>query len=202
MKKRNVRVTTDVGTALWPHLNEPDTKFNKDGDYKVNLILSPDGTDKLRKVMNEVLQEFVSSGNAKTKKMAPLPIKEATDKEGKPTGDFEVKFKLRAVGTSRGERWEQRPALFDASGSPVSERVGNGSKIKVACEVVPYSTAIAGTGITLRLRAVQIIELQSVPSGDSFDAWGFSAQDGFTSQGVTQSDAQDDEDESGDGYDW
>ena len=38
MKKRNVRLTTDIGTALWPHLNEPDTKFDKDGSYSVNLF--------------------------------------------------------------------------------------------------------------------------------------------------------------------
>lgn len=201
MKTRNVRITTPAGIARWPHLNEPDTKFNKDGDYKVNLLLGAEDTEKLRSSMQEVLQKFIAEGNAKTKKVAPLPIKEATDAEGNPTGQFEIKFKLRAVGVSRGERWEQRPALFDAQGKPMTELVGNGSKVKVGAEIVPYSTAISGTGVTLRLRAVQVLELKTVAGGDAFDSWEFGRQDGFQTTGATPNATEQEDDDNG-GYDW
>lgn len=201
MKKRNVRLTTDIGTALWPHLNEPDTKYDKDGSYSVNLVLNKEGTEKVKVVMAQVLEEFIASGESTTKKSAAVPIKEDTDKEGKPTGDYQIKFKLKAVGQSKGERWEQRPALFDSNGEPMSEVIGNGSKIAIGCEVVPYSTALAGTGVTLRLKAVFVIDLKAPGNGERFDSWSFDKQDGFKTDGEKK-DAQE-EVEEGDGpFDW
>ena len=32
--------TTPVGVAAFPYLSTPDTKFNEEGEYKVNLILT------------------------------------------------------------------------------------------------------------------------------------------------------------------
>tara|TARA_R100000697_G_scaffold95582_2_gene107495 strand:- start:32 stop:631 length:600 start_codon:yes stop_codon:yes gene_type:complete len=185
MKKRHVRFTTPVGTALWPHLNEPDTKFDKDGSYSVNLILDKQETETIKSKLSDILKEFMSSGQSKSNKKANLPIKEDKDQDGKPTGMYQIKFKLKAVGQSRGERWEQRPALFDSQGQPLSEQIGNGSKIKVGAEVVPYSTAMAGTGVSLRLKAVQVIELSSNTS-DTFDSWSFSKEEGFTTSGEQQ----------------
>lgn len=196
MKKRYLRFTTPVGTALWPHLNEPDTKFDKDGSYSVNLVLDKEQTENIKEKLAGVLEEFIASGESKTKKKAPMPIKEDKDQDGKPTGNYQIKFKLRAVGQSRGERWEQRPALFDSQGQPLTEQIGNGSKIKVGAEVVPYSTAMAGTGVTLRLKAVQVIEL-SGSGGDNFEAWSFSKEEGFTTSGEQKQEQE--EVEEGDG---
>ena len=183
MKKRHHRFTTPVGTALWPHLNEPDTKFDKDGNYSVNLVVTKPQAMEISEKLTEILEEFIASGESKSKKKAKLPIKEDTDQEGQSTGNYQIKFKLRAVGQSRGERWEQRPALFDSQGQPLSEVIGSGSKIKVGAEVVPYSTAMAGTGVSLRLKAVQVIELQSQTSSDTFGSWQFSKEEGFTTSG-------------------
>ena len=33
-------ITTPQGVALYPWLNKPDTEYNKDGEYKVNLVLA------------------------------------------------------------------------------------------------------------------------------------------------------------------
>ena len=91
--------------------------------------------------------------------------------------------------------------MFDSYGHAVTEAVGNGSKIKVGAEVVPYSTSMAGTGVTLRLKAVQVIELKSVSGGDSFESWSFSKEEGFKTNGE-QKDIQE-EVEEGDGpFDW
>jgi len=202
MKKRNVRFTTEVGIAKWPHLNKPDTKFDKDGAYKLSLILDKESVKGILGKSKEVLKDFVDAGLAKSKKMSPLPIRDDKDDAGNPNGNFEVKFKLRAVGRSQSDSWEQRPALFDAGGRPMSELIGGGSKVKVGCEIVPYSTAATGTGITLRLKAVQVIELATVSSGDSFESWSFSEEQGFTTDGKPAEDKEEeDATEEGD-FDW
>ena len=59
-KARNPRYVTQVGVAIYPHLVEPDTKFNAEGEYKVKLRLSPDSviTDSKGKRVADV-QSFI-----------------------------------------------------------------------------------------------------------------------------------------------
>jgi|TARA_R110002020_G_scaffold197481_7_gene398571 hypothetical protein len=185
-KNRNVRFTTDVGTAQWPHLNTPDTQFNKDGVFHVSLRLTKEQAEPLTNKMSEVLEEFSKTDRAKSKKTAPFPVKDVEDDDGNPTGEVQIKFKLNAVGINGADRWEQRPVLFDAGGKPMSENIGGGSRIKVGAEIVPYSTAMAGTGVTLRLKAVQVIELIEYTKGGGFDAWEFSKQEGFVTDGYSK----------------
>ena len=193
MKKRNVRFTTEAGTAQWPHLNSPDTQFDQDGVYHVSLRISKDDAEPLMTLMSDTVNEFTASGKAKSKKLAPLPVKDVEDDDGNPTGDVQIKFKLRAVGKKGSDTWEQRPALFDASGKPMTENIGSGSTIKVGCEVIPYSTAMAGTGVTLRLKAVQVLQLVEFSSGDGFDSWEFSEEKGFTTDGTAKAEKSGDQ---------
>lgn len=206
MKKRFTRMTSPVGTALWPHLNEPDTKFNKDGDYKVSLIVDEEEAAPLISEMQKVLSDFKNSGQSRSKKDNTPPLREATPEELAAAGlegDYVVfKFKMRAVGVSGGERWEQRPILFDSQGKPTVARIGNNSKIKVGFEIVPYSTPATGNGITLRLKAVQVIELREISSGQSFDSWGFTQQDGFTAGTETVTQGASDNEPEDESYDW
>lgn len=212
MRKRNIKLTTPSGTAAWPHVNKPDFKFDKDGIYSINLRLSKGDAEEVVNTIKGVLKESVKSAEKDNKgkkvKVAALPIKDVEDEQGNPTGEIEIKFKLRAVGQSGGDSWEQKPALFDASGKPMTETVGSGSTCKVGCEVVPYYTAMAGAGVTLRLKAVQVLDLVEYSGGGNFDSWSFSKDDsGFVSTGVTSdtstaSDNTDEEDEHDSGYDF
>ena len=209
MRKRNIKLTTPAGKAAWPHLNKPDTKFDKDGIYSINLRLSQADASGVVGIIKETLKESVITAEKDNKgkkvKVAPLPIKDVQDEEGNPTGEIEIKFKLRAVGQSGGDSWEQRPALFDSSGKPMTETVGSGSTVKVGCEVVPYYTAMAGAGVTLRLKAVQVLELIEYTGGGDFDNWSFSKDEsGFVSSGVTSdiSDTSGEEDDHDSGYDF
>jgi len=186
-RKKNIRITTPVGVAQWPRLNEPDTKFNKDGTYSVSLRLSKEDAepiqDTIRRVMSNHMDAIKKDSPKKKIKAAPIPIKDVMDQDDNPTGEVEIRFKMNAVGINGGDRWEQRPALFDSSGKPLTESIGGGSKIKVGAEVVPYFTAMAGAGVTLRLKAVQVIELIEYNKGDSFDSWEFSQEEGFVTSG-------------------
>ena len=101
------------------------------------------------------------------------------------TGAVSVRFKLKAKVTPKnGDPFEQRPAIFDAKGKPITgdAKVGGGSKVKVAYELIPYYTAIAGAGISLRMKAVQVIDLKEYSGGASADAYGFGEEEGYEAE--------------------
>ena len=198
MKKKFVRITTPVGTAIYPRLTTPDTKFDKDGVYSVDLEM--DATDPLvaqfltglNKAADEAYKALCESKGGKKLKKAPMPIKEAE-------GDMiRIKFKLKAKAGNDEKSWTQKPAIFDATGMAIQTppNVGSGSRIKVAFEVVPFFTAMVGAGVSLRMKAVQILDLKEYTPGDRFDAYGFTADPkGFTAQqAATEATTDTDED--------
>jgi len=50
--------------------------------------------------------------------------------------------------------------------------------MKVSAELIPYYTAMAGAGVSLRLRAVQITKLVEGGSGNA-KGYGFGEEDGY-----------------------
>lgn len=184
-KRKFTRITSPAGIAIYPRLTTPDTKFDKDGVYSVDLEL--DGTNKeaasfiaaLRKAADDAYKATCESKGSKKLKRADLPIKDGE-------GDMiRIKFKLKAKAGNDEKSWAQKPALFDAQGLALQNppNVGSGSKIKVAFEVIPFFTAMVGAGVSLRMKAVQIIDLKEYVPGDRFDAYGFTADPkGFKAQ--------------------
>ena len=180
MSKTNKRprYVTPAGIAQYPYLTTPDTKFNPDGDYKVNLEIDP--TE-----ITTFLDEQLEASIAAAKKENPSKkIKEgdAPYSVNEETGKVTLRFKLKAkVHPKNGESFDQSPALFDAKGKPLSKdiKIGGGSKMKVSYEILPYYTAIAGAGISLRLKAVQVIDLVEYSSGGSGESYGFGKEDGY-----------------------
>lgn len=184
-RTKSVRVTTPKGTAVYPWVNEPDRRFDNTGVYSTTLRV--DGSD--RDVANFIAQvkkvaaehfEAVKKETKKAPKKADLPIKPVVDDEGNETGEIDIKFKLKAKGGTGDKTWTQKPALFDSQGKPMNERVGGGSLIKVGCEISPFFAPTIGVGVTLRLKAVQVIELREY-NGSSSDSW-FKKEDGFVSE--------------------
>ena len=182
-KKSYERITSPKGKAMYPFLSKPDTKFDSDGVYRLNLIVSGDeGSDFVSDLMaqhEKHYDEYCEKEGSAVKK-GSVPVKPVTDEDGMETGDWEIKFKLKAMGKSKDRSWEQRPIVYDSKATPITTdtldgmNIGNGSECKVAFEVVPYYTGMAGMGLSLRLRAVQIIDLvEYAPSND------FAEEDGF-----------------------
>lgn len=195
-KPKNERFTTPAGIAGYPYLTKPDTKFNPDGEYKVDLTLPSESANDIVTFLDERHQAAVE----KAKKENPgKKIKEGNlPYDTAETGDVKVKFKLKAKGkTKAGEEFTQKPALFDAKGKPLSDvSVGSGSKIKVAYECVPYYTAIAGAGVTLRLKAVQVIDLKEYTGGAGAGAYGFGEEEGYEASDEAQENGFNNEEES------
>ena len=179
-KKKVERFVSPKGVASYPYLTNPDTKFNPDGDYKVSLIVAGDAASKAIAFLLEQHESAVAKAKkenaGKRVKESELPFIENAD------GTVTFKFKLKAkVTPKKGDPFEQKPALFDAKGKPLTgaPNVGGGSVIKVSYEVVPYYTAIAGAGVSLRMKAVQIIELKEYSSGGNAESYGFGEEEGF-----------------------
>ena len=172
MPKKNM--TTPKGYAVWPWLNEPDSRWDKP-EYKVSLkMTNEDGAELLEK-----LQEFYKSGymeEAKKQgkqrlKKAPMPWSEVEDDQGNLTGEIQFKFKNRASYEYEGKVVENRVVLKDRHGQIVESRIGSGSLIRVGFEPYVWHVASMGVGMTLRVKAVQVLELVEYNGGggDDFD---------------------------------
>lgn len=172
------RINTPVGEAVYPHLNSKDTKFVAEGEYHTKLRVVAEDAEGLVEKLEEIRDEFVAEQikeDAKKKKWTIAPVvEEELDDEGEETGKVILKTKLKAhVTTKDGKEWDQEPAIFDSGNTRVEDisklRIFGGSKLRLNCDVVPYAMSSTKTfGVSLRLRAVQIVELVQ-GGGSPFD---------------------------------
>jgi hypothetical protein len=175
----NEKMTTPKGIALYPHLDKPDTKFDDIGVYQLSLRLAKEEGVELQNTLQEILNkhtDLIKKQTGKDPKIQPLPIKENTDAEGNEVLDFKFKLKPQ-LRTRSGEIIEQRPQIFDAGLKPMGKvGIGNGSTVKVSFVAAPYQAPI-GAGVSLRLNAVQVIDLIQYNGGA--DGSGFAVEEGF-----------------------
>jgi hypothetical protein len=167
---------SELGEALYPHLNRPDVKFNEAGEYKVTLKIPEAKAKSMIASYEKAIQDSISEAeqklNGKKVKLAPKPF-------SVEDGYALFKYKMKATGVNRKtkEPFSQRPALFDAKKNPLNPSTCNiwgGSKLKIAYNLRAYYSPALGAGVTAQLKAVQIIELVE---GKQLDL--FSKEDGF-----------------------
>ena len=106
--------------------------------------------------------------------------------EGKPTGNIIFKFKAKAkIMMKSGDVIDIKIPIFDSKGTPMKEQVWSGSEMKVSADMIPYYTAMAGAGVSLRLKAVQITKLVEGGAGAGAKGHGFSEiKDGYVAPEV------------------
>jgi hypothetical protein len=183
MKDRKYnRVVSPKGLASYPFINKPSTKFNPDGEYSIKLIV---GKDEARGFANEI-KKVIADYETEQKALLKKDKLKHADLPYSVEGDNVVfRFKSPAVIKARsGDTWDQKVAIFDAKGNPCTELVGSNSVVKVACEISPYYVPAIGLGASLRLKAVQVLELVAPSMLASASAFGFSAEEeGFVSGG-------------------
>jgi len=177
-------ILTPVGTAVWPKLNEPETRWKPEGEYMVDLRLSEKAGAALIKELTSFYDEaykwFCSTeGKKKLKKATSMPWKFVESGDGEKTGEVDFKFKLKArVETRRGDSFTQAVAIFDSEGKPMTELVGGGSTLRVRGEMNPWYTGSLGFGISLWVKAVQVKTLVELASNGSAKSWGFDGMEG------------------------
>ena len=161
--------------AVYPHLVKPDVRFNEYGEYKVTLKVAKQDASQMVKEIDKSIEDSLAKAEkdnkGKSVKSAPKPYKEES-------GNVFFKFKMKASGVNKKtqEKFTQRPQLLDSKKNPISPNtsIWGGSIMKVAYQPVPYFTPMLGAGISLRLKAVQVIKLVEGKSDNVFKE-----EDGF-----------------------
>ena len=51
---------SELGEAIYPHLNRPDVKFNENGEYKVNLKVPEDKAKCMIALYEKAIQSSIS----------------------------------------------------------------------------------------------------------------------------------------------
>ena len=174
-KNNNVKVVSPVGVSQYAWLTTPDTRFDETGHYKTNLIINAKEAQSLKAQIDAEIKKSVALAKEKAKgkaiKEAPRPYEDELI-DGKKSGNVIFKFKTKAkIIAKDGKVIPNRVALFDSAGKPmIDANVWSGSEMKVSAELIPYYTAMAGAGVSMRLRAVQVTKLVE---GGSSNAKGY-----------------------------
>lgn len=185
-KKEHVTAnyTTGKGQLVgFISINEPSTKFDKDGVYSTNILLSKEEGEKLAEKIKAVrTEQFKAYG--KGTKVADLtqcvPFTTVDEETGEEIVDEEGRFilKTKAKAFIKDGKPAFRPQLFDSKGNKISiSNIGAGTVAKVAVELSGYSVA-GKTGVSVKLKAVQIIDLVEF-GGGSAESYGFGEEEGF-----------------------
>ena len=170
---KKTRITTPVGQAVYPHLNQPDTAFNQ-SKYSCKLVIEGEEG----KGLFDELEEMYDKGL----KIAQLQHGEDSIelKNKKPYGKEgdEYWFMAKQDTTSKDGKYQFSIALVDSRGNPTKAQVGSGSRLRLSIEPATYLVGGRSYGLTLRLRAAQIIELrdQGTSEFDVVDG-GYVAED-------------------------
>lgn len=196
------KVTTPIGTLIWPKLASPDDYKGKK-TYSAKIRLNEEDSQALIAKIEAELAKFwpiakaeleEKLAEAKTGKQkaeakkaleemaeAEKSYKPAYDDDGNETGEYEFNFKMpdHFMGKDKKPVF-MKPDVFDAKGKvlKVVPEVWGGTTAIVAGELRPYSMPI-GVGISLRLKAVQLIELAGAGGQKDASSYGFGQQEGY-----------------------
>ena len=143
---QRVKFVSPLGTAVYPHLNVPDTQFNPDGVYKT--ALSMDNCEELIDACNNLAVEEFGKG---TKFKMPFT-------QDEDTGNTVMKVKSKYA-----------PKIFDSKGQIMVgdqiPKLWGGSTLKVGGYITTYSVS-GSKGVSLQLVKVQVINPVGGGGGD------------------------------------
>lgn len=190
MANKIVRYTSPKGFAQYPWVIDADTKFIKEGQYHVQLDVPKSHAEGMVTKLTELLDtEYNKLCKEKGKKLNKIPFFDEID-----DNTLQFKFKQnKVIHRQDGQTNEIKIPLFDAKGKPITNKIklGNGSTIKVSYTVAPYYNATnKGVGLSLRLVAIQVIELVEYSSG-SAESYGFDSEEGYETTEEKQEEKED-----------
>jgi hypothetical protein len=168
-------LTTPVGDAYWAKCFDPEEDRFDEGKPRCWSIswANDQGDRETLALMQKVEEEFVRihGDGAKPSKNA-WPFKEQTDKDGKPTGLMEFRFKKNET-TKKGVLL-QAPAVYDSHKNPwpAGVLIGNGSKVKVAFSAWGWEDKFGKKGVSLSFEALQVLDLVEYAHTPPADAFG------------------------------
>ena len=189
MQQKKIRFTSPKGYALYAHLDVPDTKFDSDGVYTVNLKL--DDTENTQQLINKleaIRDEYMeNSQDVQKARNSRKQVIAADVCEWNEEGQAVFKFKQKAkIRCKDGSVIDVKVAMFDAKGKPFKASIGNDSVIRISFTVNPYYMPTTKTvGLSLRPVAVQVIDLVEFNGGDA-KSYGFDEEEGYEAESTEE----------------
>jgi hypothetical protein len=196
-RQREEAITTAIGTAQYPWVNTPSTKFVPEGEYSCNIILTKQEGEAIIKKVEPILekkQKEQAEESGKKVKTYELPIQLEGD-------TYVLKSKLKPVNGKRkdGSEYTRSLGLFDSKGNPWDKAVmiRGGSKVRLNVRPKTWFSPLLGVGVSLELLAVQVIELADGElSSQAAESFGFTeVEGGYVNGGETLDQALDAEEE-------
>lgn len=185
-KQKLPTLVSPPGTVKFAHVTKPNTKFKKEGEFSIDLTFDPNDANAQKffeqlDAASNAAKTQLTAEKAKVGKYALHSSHRADeDKDGNETGLTLVRFKNGATGKNKaGETFNVSIAIVDAKKNPLkAPKIGTGSVVKVAFQAVPFANdATKQIGVTLRLKAVQVLKLVEY-GNDAASAFG--EEEGFT----------------------
>jgi len=167
--------------ALWPRINTtykfdnkqkrsvPCDVFDDGAKYELNFRMTSAQAKKLYAEMKEAYIE---------KAVDDWPEKFSNPFNKDDGGMYVYKTVLKGA---YGKSATGKPAQYDAANTKLADDflLTTGSEINIAGVFVPYHNTGMGTGVSLRLRAVQVIKYVPLQATSPFEATdGFESEDG------------------------
>lgn len=170
-------------TARYPRLDKPYRFDNKAGangksvpcdptedgaKYELDFVMTSDEAKNLYKIMQDSYTNASGRDKSWPKKLE-MPFKKLED------GSFVGKTSLKAAYSGNAT---SPPDQFDAKNNRLDEgfMLTTGSTVNIAVELIPYK--MAATGVSLRLRGVQVLKyLPYKPASPFGEEDGFSASE-------------------------
>lgn len=193
------RFMTPLGTLSYPKLNKPD-EFKGKKRWQAPLKVARDDVqdmlDKYDVLFDKAWEDAQAEAKArladaktgadkqKAKKaldglaQASKAYEDVLDDDGNETGFVLLRIQMNAEVEKDGKVRQLKPDFFDAKGKvlKVVPNIWGGTTAHLAGQFNPYSST-TGVGVSLRLNAVQIIELSNGSSRGASE-YGFGAQEG------------------------
>ena len=161
--------------VLWPRINQT---YKFDSSPKVKKSVPCDAFDEgatysLQFKMNEqqakeLYKHMKAAYGAKQEENSDWPDKFPMPFKKEDAGSFTYKAKLKGAYGAEATR---KPAQYDATGKKLDDDflLTTGSIANIAIAFTPYH-GMMGTGVSLRLRAVQVIDLKPMEEQSPFGA--------------------------------
>lgn len=184
-EKASVSFVTPKGEITgFSAIFQPSVKFNKEGMYNANILLSKEDGEKVeelvKNVQTEQFKNYAKKGKDTKSEIKSIKPYTTVDDDGNETPDSEGRYilKTKAKAYIKDNQVGKKIAVFDAKGRPVKScKLGEGSVVRLKLDITGYTVA-GKVGVSVTLAAVQIIKLVEYASTASFD--GFDVEeDGF-----------------------
>ena len=170
-----VKVTSPKGEARWASLKSPKSWNNEDaGKYQISTVHSAEEAQGIIDMCQGTIEKVCDFMGKRPKLSQYDPYKVLED------GRVEIRWKKKFFAAN--DKYPATPPiptiLPDGSRVDLDSTewsVGNGSIVQVGGYIVPYYTPMLGLGVSLRLMAVNVIQLEKYTGSNSEDDFDFVA---------------------------